>query len=97
MIAESSWLILDRLGPLAHERFLRLVTAGELEPVDLTGRDWERAAELCVRYDDLRLDLMDASLVAVAERFRLGTIATFNHRDFAVVRPAHVEAFELLP
>jgi hypothetical protein len=40
---------------------------------------------------------MDASLVAIAERFELGSIATLNRRDFTVVRPSHVDAFELLP
>jgi predicted nucleic acid-binding protein len=47
-------------------------------------------------YSDLRLDLMDASLVAVAESIGITTIATLNRRDFTVVRPRHVEAFELL-
>lgn len=45
----------------------------------------------------MRLDLIDASLVAVAERLRLTTLATLNRRDFTVVRPRHAEAFELLP
>ena len=33
----------------------------------------------------------------IAERLKVTTIATLNHRDFTVVRPAHCEAFELLP
>lgn len=46
---------------------------------------------------DLPLDLIDASLVAVAERLGLTTIATLDHRDFRVVRPTHCDAFELVP
>ncbi|MGH9292650.1 MAG: type II toxin-antitoxin system VapC family toxin [Acidimicrobiales bacterium] len=97
VIAETSWLILDRLGVAAHTQFLRTVTGGILETVELTKTDWQRCVELVERYADLGLDLMDASIVAVAERLGMTTIATLNHRDFRVVRPTHVGAFELLP
>jgi uncharacterized protein len=97
VIAESSWLILDRLGTEAHGRFLGLVTGRELQRVDLTDVDWARVEELCGQYTDLRLDAIDASIVAVAERLGVGTIATSNYRDFRVVRPRHVDSFELLP
>jgi hypothetical protein len=97
VIAETAWLILDRLGPDAQAQFLRMVTAGRLEALQLQGGDWRRCVELVEQYADLRLDLMDASLVAVAERLGTSTIATLNRRDFTVVRPRHAEAFELLP
>jgi uncharacterized protein len=97
VIAETSWLILDRLGTAAQAAFIRLVTSGQLKPVDLTEADWQRCAELAEQYASLRLDLIDASLVAVAERLGITTLATLNHRDFTVVRPRHAAAFELLP
>lgn len=97
VIAETSWLILDRLGSLAHQQFLGLITGGQLQALDLERRDWTRSVELCGEYRDLGLDLMDASLVALAERLGLSAIATMNHRDFAVVRPAHCDSFELIP
>jgi len=43
------------------------------------------------------LGLVDASVVAVAERLGVTSIATLNARDFHVVRPRHAEAFTLLP
>jgi len=97
VIAETSWLILDRLGTAAQATFIRLIPSGQLTPVDLTEADWQRCAELAEQYASLRLDLIDASLIAVAERLKLTTLATLNHRDFTVVRPRHVAAFELLP
>lgn len=97
VIAETSWLVLDRLGTGAQADFLAMVVEGRLEAIDLTAADWQRCLDLVGRYTDLRLDLMDASLVAVAERLRLDTIATLNHRDFAVVRPSHAGAFVLVP
>jgi predicted nucleic acid-binding protein len=97
VVVEASWLIADRLGPAAEVGFLRSVAAGELRRVDLDEADWERVVELVDRYADLNLGLVDASIVAVAERLRLTSIATLNRRDFNVVRPRHVEAFELVP
>jgi predicted nucleic acid-binding protein len=97
VIAETAWLLLDRGGPAAQSAFLALVTTGRLDVVDLRAADWDRVLELVESYADLALDIIDASLVAVAERLDQRTIATLNHRDFAVVRPAHRDAFELVP
>lgn len=97
MIVEVSWLIEDRIGPAAEASFLRSVTTGELRRIDLTDTDWDRCVDLVERYADMGLGLVDASVVAVAERLGIAAIATLNHRDFTVVRPRHVEAFELLP
>jgi predicted nucleic acid-binding protein len=95
--AESAWMIESRLGPMAEAAFVSSIATGELEVIDLTPIDWARCAELIIRYQDLSLGLVDASVCAVAERLNVATIATLNHRDFAVVRPAHRDAFQLIP
>lgn len=59
--------------------------------------DWLRIAELVVRYRDLPLGTVDASVVTAAERLGVVDLATVDRRHFAVVRPAHAEAFTLLP
>jgi predicted nucleic acid-binding protein len=97
VIPEAAWLIEARLGPAAEARFLELVTSARFTVVDLLPTDYRRAIDLIAAYADLRLGFVDASVVAVAERLDLSTIATFNRRDFAVVRPAHRNAFELIP
>lgn len=97
VIAETGWLLLDRAGPDAQSGFVAMITTGRLEPLDLTGGDWARVLELLATYTDLALDVIDASIVAIAERLGQTTIATLNHRDFRVVRPAHCDAFELVP
>jgi uncharacterized protein len=76
---------------------LRSVTSGELRRQDLTDEDWERAVGLAETYADLGLGLVDASVVAIADRMDVTTIASLNRRDFRVVRPRHVAAFELVP
>ncbi len=94
---ETAWMIESRLGPRAEAAFVSSIADGELVVVDLTSGDWARCAELLRIYHDMRLGLVDASVVAVAERLGLTTIATLNRRDFAVVRPSHVDAFDLVP
>lgn len=45
-------------------------------------------AELVRRYADLPLGAVDASVVAVAERTKITTVATLDHRHFHIVRPS---------
>jgi len=47
-----------------------------------------RAAEVDDRYADLRLGLVDASVMAIAERHNL-PILTFDFRDFRATESAH--------
>lgn len=97
VIPESAWMIETRLGPAAEAQFLTLITSDRFNIVDLTADDYQRTIALIGTYADLGLGFVDASIIAVAERLDVTTIATLNHRDFAVVRPAHCDAFELIP
>lgn len=90
-------MIEARLGPAAEAHFLRLVTSSEIKVVDLRLDDYRRCIDLIETYSDLGLGLVDASIVTAAERLGIATIATLNRRDFSVVRPRHLEAFELIP
>lgn len=94
---ETAWMIESRLGPAVEAAFVGSVAAGELDVIDLTPADWARCAELIAIYHDLRLGLVDASVIAIAERLGVTTIATLNRRDFTVVRPVHCDALELIP
>lgn len=97
VIVETSWLLESRLGPSAELAFLRAIEAGYLARVDLAADDWVRVGDLVEQYADLGLGLVDASVVAVAERLGARTVATLNHRDFHVVRPRHCAALHLVP
>ena len=97
VMVEAAWMIETRLGPASEAGFLRAVHQGELTRLELMDTDLVRIVELIDRYSDLGLGIVDASVVAIAERLDVTTIATLDHRDFAVVRPSHVDAFELIP
>lgn len=94
---EAAWLIASRLGPAIEAAFVSSVAAGEFALAEITGEDWSRCAELVEHYADLGLGLVDASVIAVAERLGVTTIASIDRRDLLVVRPRHVTAFELIP
>lgn len=98
VVVETAWLIESRLGPATEAEFLgSITTTDEIALEGLTTEDWARIIELVDRYTDLPLGLVDASVIAIAERLGITRIATLDHRDFTVVRPRHVHAFELLP
>ena len=97
VVVEVCWLLERNLGAAAEAAFLSAGAQGELAIEDLIPADYERMAVLVETYADLPLGMVDASVVAVAERLGITRLLTINRRDFAVVRPAHVDAFELLP
>jgi uncharacterized protein len=97
VITEVAYLLATRLGAAAEIRFIGDLAGGALGPVNVEPGDWMRIAELVAKYQDLPLGTVDASVVAAAERLHVRTIATFDRRHFAVVRPSHIDAFELVP
>jgi predicted nucleic acid-binding protein len=97
VIAEVAYLMGDRLGAKAELAFGRALADGELVVGSVEASDLQRMAELAGQYVDLPLGLVDASVIALAERLEVRSIATLDHRHFSTVRPNHVAAFELLP
>jgi predicted nucleic acid-binding protein len=91
------YLLATRLGTEPEIRFLGDLAGGAFTVEPVTAADWLRIAELVARYRDLPLGTVDASVVTTAERLGITEIATIDHRHFTVVRPAHVDAFTLLP
>ena len=97
VVTEVAYLLARHLGPEAELRFLGSLAAGELIVEPAIALDWERIAQLVWQYRELPHGTVDASLVAAADRLGIVTVATLDRRDFSVVRPAHVAAFELVP
>lgn len=97
VVAETAYLIGRQLGAAAEGRFFRAVADGDLQIEPVTPADARRIAELIETYADLGLGGTDASLIVIAERLKVTTLATLDRRHFSVVRPRHAAAFELLP
>lgn len=72
-----------RLGEVALRPLVQALDGGILA-LDCGERDFARVGELLARYGDLRLGLVDAAVIACAER-NGGRVMTFDRRDMRVV------------
>jgi len=97
VVTEVCYMLHDRIGAHAELAFGRSIAAGEVIVEPVLDSEWERIAELTEQYLDLPLGIVDASIVALAERHRVTEIATLDRRHFTVVRPRHVPGFTILP
>jgi predicted nucleic acid-binding protein len=97
VLAEVDYWCGRRLPPEAWLIFLDDVLAGAYRLEPPTVGDLARCRELQDGYRDLSLGVVDASIVALAERFRESKVATLDQRHFRTVRPLHVAALEILP
>jgi predicted nucleic acid-binding protein len=97
VLAELDYWCHERLEPQAWLIFLDDVLDGVYTVVAPTHEDLARSAALQREYADLRLGVVDASVLALCERLGETKLATLDHRHFSVVRPNHVAALTLLP
>jgi uncharacterized protein len=96
-ITEVAYLLAKFLGASALATFLENLTASGIDLAEPAAEDYARAAELIRQYGDAPLDLVDALIVAVAERLNITTVLTLDRRHFHLVRPRHCAAFRILP
>jgi predicted nucleic acid-binding protein len=96
-LAELDALLQRELGPSATLAVLRSLEDGTVRLVAPTDADLRRAAELLVEAAEHRPRLVDAVLVATAERLGVRRVATFDRRPIAIFRPRHVRALDLEP
>ena len=97
VLPELAYLILRELRYPTLATFLRSIAAGELVQVKSKLEDLARAADLLEKYADNRVDFVDCTIVAMAERLSLSKILTVDRRHFTTFRPNHCEYFEIAP
>jgi uncharacterized protein len=97
VVVEVCWLLEKYQGPDAEARFLDLISGGVFELAEISREDVGRMASLVRQYSGFPLGAVDASVIAVAERYGVEQIATIDRRHFTAVRPSHINAFKLLP
>jgi uncharacterized protein len=96
VLTETSHLLLARLGTDALLRFINSWVAGAFQVFELTTEHAPRVAALMKKYDDLPMDLADASLVVLAEHLGDGRIVSTDQRDFRSYRWKNRHPFENL-
>ena len=83
VLGEVGYFIESRFGQTVLEGFLDDLADGAFV-LDCGEDDTHRVRELVTQFADLRLGLVDAAVVACAER-RGGRVLTLDQRDFGVV------------
>lgn len=97
VLAEVAYLLGHDAGTPTVVAFLKGFPKSRFRVIALTEIDLNRIAEILIKYGDSRIDFVDASVMAVAERLSITTILTLDQRDFRLFRPQHCQSFELLP
>jgi predicted nucleic acid-binding protein len=79
--------------------FIHDLEASNPRLVRATRRDLQRAADLLETYyrRGTNLDFIDCCVTAIAERYNVEAVLTFDYRDFSIIRPKHVSHLTLLP
>jgi predicted nucleic acid-binding protein len=96
-LPEISHLLDVRHGSSKAAAVMDRLVRGAWPVTCLEQGDMERATELMTRYADARIGFVDAAIAALAERVGAVRIYTLDRRDFAVLRPRHVAAFDVMP
>ena len=95
VITEAAWLL--RRSPQAVQKLLDSLDGAFLEILPLTGAEGKPIATLMKKYESLRPQLADATLVYLAGRERIDNIFTLDRRDFAIYRTSRRRSFRILP
>lgn len=97
VLAEIAYLLDRDAGTAQLIKFLESLPASRFQMVGLIPEDIARTTAILRQYQDSRIDFVDASVMAMAERYNLNTILTLDRRDFSLYQPSHCSAFTLLP
>ena len=97
VLGELDYWCARRLPAGAWLIFLEDVIAGAYRVEEPTPVDLARCRDLQATYRDLGLGVVDASVIALAERLGESKLATLDHRHFAAVRPSHVPMLVIRP
>ena len=96
VLPEIDYLITRNLGTQASIAVLQEIAAGAFRLEVVTAEDVARAIDVVKQYADSDIGLVDASIVAMAERLNITRIMT-RDQHFRMFRPRHHPFFELMP
>jgi len=95
VITEAAWLL--RAYPLALRRLLSSFDGGIFQLLSLDEADLSGIAAILAKYERLRVQLADASLLHLANRDGIETIFTLDRRVFGVLRLARGKKLRVIP
>ena len=93
VISETCYLLSQQANLATERAFLKAMTSEVVQIFPLQLSHLDRMRLLMEKYEDLPMDLADASLVVLAEELGHGRIFTLDRRDFDVYRWRDTQAF----
>jgi predicted nucleic acid-binding protein len=98
VLAEFDYLVRTRVGDDPARRAVGALLGGRFEVASCAQSDVAAALAIDAQYAALDIGLTDASLVALAGKYRTLNLATLDERHFRAVRPLFGgPAFRILP
>ena len=97
VLPEVAYLINRDIGYSGIVTFLARYQEFHLQLQPVLDADISRMYEIATTYADARFDIVDYCIMALCEKLDVRTVATFDHRDFSMFRPAHCEVLALKP
>ncbi len=97
VLPELAYMVIRNLGYQPFLSFMQYALDGKPRLVFATADDFDRAMDIMEKYTDSKIDFVDCMIAAMAERLNISRILTVDQRDFRILRPKHVPAFEILP
>ena len=97
VIAEVDYLLLRHVGRAAEEAFLEDLADGSLARAGLQNADLVRALEIVRRYREGDVGVIDATIVALAERLSVDRVLTLDLRHFRSFQLPSQRPFVILP
>ncbi len=97
VLAELDYLLATRVGQVAERALLAEVARGVYRLETFDADEMSAAERLIGRYRELDIGLADASVVVLANRYRVRDLLTLDERHFRALRGPGGRPFRLLP
>lgn len=95
ILSEVGYFVDEKFGSRGARSLADWLSQGVVQLEGLLPQDLRRMTLIMAKYPDL--GFVDSSVVVIAERLMIDTIATADRRHFGGVRPSHAERFTLAP
>jgi predicted nucleic acid-binding protein len=97
-ILAEAWLLIEaRLGAYFADRLWEAVCDGVFEILPLEREDLASALDIERKYRDEGLGFVDATCLALCEKYKLRRVFTYDRRHFSIYKPTFAKSLELVP
>lgn len=96
-LTEIAYLLNREVGTRQVADFLEKLARSRYQLIPLSDDDIQQTSRILRTYADTRVDFVDASIAAIADRLNIRRILTLDYRDFRIIRPSSGGYFDLLP